>query len=98
MPSCLTAEPTFDASCSNANSGECTPTIVRPFERYSASHRLTYGSVRRQLTQEYVQKSTSTTRPPPPRPPTRPRRRRNGCQVVEDTPPPRGGGPPAATP
>src|SRR3954465_14114302 len=63
IPSRLTAAPTLDGSCSNANSGVCTPTIVNPRERYSASHAFTCGSVRRQLTHEYVQKSTSTTRP-----------------------------------
>ncbi len=50
-------------TCSNANSGECTPTIVRPAARYRASHAVTCGSVRRQLMHEYVQKSISTTRP-----------------------------------
>src|SRR4051812_15631055 len=62
-PSRSIAAPTFDALCSKANSGVCTPTITSPFERYRASHASICGSVRRQLMQEYVQKSTSTTLP-----------------------------------
>ena len=38
MPNCEIASLTFDASCSKANSGVSTPTIVRPAERYFASH------------------------------------------------------------
>ena len=53
----------FGTTCSKANSGEWTPTIVRPASRYFASQAVTCGSVRRQLMHEYVQKSISTTRP-----------------------------------
>ena len=48
---------------SNGNSGVCTPTTVRPWGVYSSAQRFTWGSVRMQLMQAYVQKSTSTTRP-----------------------------------
>ena len=34
MPFCLIAAATLPASCSNENSGECTPTMVRPSLRY----------------------------------------------------------------
>jgi hypothetical protein len=46
-----------------AELGVCTPTIVSPAAAYFSCHALRYGSVRSQLTQVYVQKSTSTTRP-----------------------------------
>src|SRR6476646_8853170 len=49
--------------CSNPNSGVWTPRTVRPASAYFAAHARTYGSVRSQLTQVYVQKSTRTTRP-----------------------------------
>ena len=58
-----TAARTFDVTCSNANSGVCTPMITSPSSWYAAYHALRCGSVRRQLMQEYVQKSTSTTLP-----------------------------------
>ena len=54
---------TFDGTCSNANSGVCTPTITRPSLWYMRYHASTCGSVRRQLMHEYVQKSISTTLP-----------------------------------
>jgi hypothetical protein len=63
MPSRFTAARTLDATCSNANSGVCTPTITRPFLWYVVYHDFRCGSVRRQLMHEYVQKSTSTTLP-----------------------------------
>src|SRR5919107_1427518 len=50
-------------SCSNPNSGACTPTTVSPRSAYFSDHARTYGSVRSQLTHEYVQTSTTTTRP-----------------------------------
>src|SRR5581483_1813796 len=63
MPRRRTAARTFDSTCSNANSGVCTPTITRPRSWYAAHHAFRCGSVRRQLMHEYVQKSTSTTLP-----------------------------------
>src|SRR5918994_2837129 len=48
---------------SKSNSGVWTPTTVSPSSRYLAAQARRYGSVRSQLTQVYVQKSTSTTRP-----------------------------------
>src|SRR6185312_719077 len=50
-------------SFSNANSGACTPITTRPWSLYLSYHARTYGSVRRQLTHEYVQKSITTTLP-----------------------------------
>ena len=57
------ARATFAGFFSNSNSGVCTPTITRPSSRYASNHARRYGSVRTQLTQLYVQKSTTTTRP-----------------------------------
>ena len=57
MPSRFTAACTFDATCSNANSGVCTPMITKPSLWYVAYHAFRCGSVRRQLMHEYVQKS-----------------------------------------
>ena len=48
---------------SKPNSGVWTPITVSPSSRYLAAQARRYGSVRSQLTQVYVQKSTSTTRP-----------------------------------
>src|SRR6187551_2169566 len=62
-PSSRTAACTLRKSFSNANSGEWTPMTTSPCSRYFSSHALTYGSARRQLMHEYVQKSTSTTLP-----------------------------------
>src|SRR4029078_3187266 len=50
-------------SFSNANSGACTPITTRPWSLYLSYHARTYGSVRRQFTHEYVQKSMTTTLP-----------------------------------
>src|SRR4051794_30705540 len=50
-------------SCSNENSGVWTPMTTRPSSRYACDQARTYGSVRSQLMQVSVQKSTSTTRP-----------------------------------
>src|ERR1700728_2867664 len=63
MPRSCTALRTFDSSFSKGNSGVCTPRITRPLALYFSFHALMYGSVRRQLMQEYVQKSTRTTLP-----------------------------------
>ena len=63
MPRRCTASLTFPESCSNANSGVWTPTITSPFGWYVAHHAFRCGSVRRQLMQEYVQKSIRTTLP-----------------------------------
>src|SRR5919198_2342753 len=62
-PSSRAARRTLSRSCSNPNSGACTPTTRSPRSRYLSSHALRYGRVRSQLTHEYVQKSTATTRP-----------------------------------
>ena len=63
IPSRFTAARTFDETCSNANSGVCTPMITKPSLWYVAYHAFRCGSVRRQLMHEYVQKSISTTLP-----------------------------------
>src|SRR6266404_2561407 len=55
------ARRTLSRSCSKSNSGVCAPITTRPCSRYLASQARRYGSVRSQLTQVYVQKSTSTT-------------------------------------
>ena len=57
------AASTLLAERSNGNSGVCTPTTVRPWGVYRSAQRFTWGRVRMQLMQAYVQKSTSTTRP-----------------------------------
>src|SRR2546427_630441 len=57
------ARRTLSRSCSKSNSGVCAPITTRPCSRYLASQARRYGSVRSQLTQVYVQKSTSTTLP-----------------------------------
>src|SRR5437667_2683680 len=54
---------TLSMSPSNPNSGVWTPITVRPSPRYLSAHARRYGSVRSQLTQVYVQKSTRTIRP-----------------------------------
>src|SRR6266550_3681627 len=53
----------FSMLCSNENSGVCTPITTRPWSLYFSSHARTYGSVRSQLMQVYVQKLTTTTFP-----------------------------------
>src|SRR4249920_1182389 len=54
---------TLSTSSSNENSGVCTPTTTSPCSLYLAAHARTYGTVRSQLMQVYVQKSTRTTLP-----------------------------------
>src|SRR5437016_3543872 len=54
---------TLSMSSSNVNSGVCTPMKTNPCLLYRAAHARTYGSVRSQLMQVYVQKSTRTTLP-----------------------------------
>src|SRR5215831_3718680 len=63
MPRSCVAFRTLATFFSNANSGACTPMTTRPWLRYLSAQARTYGSERRQLMQEYVQKSTSTTLP-----------------------------------
>src|ERR1051325_7463946 len=58
-----TAFLTLAGSFSNPNSGEWTPITTRPASLYFAAHAFMYGSSRRLLMQEYVQKLTSTTFP-----------------------------------
>src|ERR1700683_3976227 len=48
---------------SKPNSGAWTPITTRPASLYFAAHAFMYGSSRRLLMQEYVQKLTSTTFP-----------------------------------
>src|SRR5687768_9619623 len=57
------ARRTFARSCSNSNSGECTPITTNPSAEYLFAHARTDGSVRSQLIHVYVQKSMSTTFP-----------------------------------
>src|SRR5881394_2174815 len=63
MPNFAIAWRTLSLSFSNANSGECTPMITKPELLYCRYQALTKGSARRQLMQEYVQKSMTTTLP-----------------------------------
>ncbi len=67
-PKRCTAAWTLARTFSKSNSGECTPTMTRPRLPYARSRCCRWGMVRTQLTQENVQKSTSTTLPR--RPPT----------------------------
>src|ERR687897_752456 len=55
------ASRTFSTSRSNENSGVWTPMTTRPRSRYFSDHARTKASVRSQLMQVYVQKSTRTT-------------------------------------
>src|SRR6267142_2950659 len=54
---------TLSMSSSNENSGVCTPMTINPCSLYRAAHARTYGTVRSQLMQVYVQKSTRTSLP-----------------------------------
>src|ERR1700722_9315384 len=63
MPRSRTALRTFVSSFSKGNSGVWTPMMTRPLSLYFSFHALIYGNVRRQLIQEYVQKSIRTTLP-----------------------------------
>ena len=58
-----TACRTLSIFFSKSNSGVCTPITTRPWSLYFSAQARTYGSVRSQLMQVYVQKSTSTTLP-----------------------------------
>src|SRR5215831_14629311 len=58
-----TAFSTFIGSCSNENSGVCTPTTTKPALPYLAAQFLRYGSGRNELMQVYVQKLIRTTFP-----------------------------------
>jgi hypothetical protein len=54
---------TLSRFCSNSNSGVWIPTTTSPFSRYLSCQARMRGSVRSQLIQVYVPKSTRTTRP-----------------------------------
>src|SRR5882757_3377887 len=54
---------TFAESFSKANSGVCTPMTTSPSFLYFSAQASTYGTDRKQLMQEYVQKSMRTTLP-----------------------------------
>ena len=54
---------TLSTFASNENSGVCTPMTTSPCSLYRSAHARTYGTVRSQLMQVYVQKSTRTTLP-----------------------------------
>src|SRR5215831_4282341 len=54
---------TLARSFSKPNSGAWTPITTRPAFLYFAAHAFMYGSSRRLLMHEYVQKLTSTTFP-----------------------------------
>src|SRR6476661_6788696 len=58
-----TAVLTLAGSFSKPNSGAWTPITTRPASLYFAAHAFMYGSSRRLLMHEYVQKLTSTTLP-----------------------------------
>src|SRR5271165_1819242 len=59
----LTAFSTFLRSCSNENSGVCTPITTKPASLYFAAQSLKYGNGRIELMQVYVQKLISATFP-----------------------------------
>src|SRR6476646_2940789 len=61
IPLACTAIRTLSTSSSKLNSGVCTPMTTNPWSLYRVAHAPTYGNVRSQLMQVYVQKSTSTT-------------------------------------
>src|SRR5215831_14552118 len=62
-PSSFVAATTLSKGFSHENSGECTPTIVRPaFSNFACQSR-NCGITFLQLYQPYVQNSTYTTRP-----------------------------------
>src|SRR6478672_10489748 len=63
MSRATVARRTRSTSCSNENSGVCTPTTVSPSSRYAFHHARTYGAVRSQLMHVSVHTSTTTTRP-----------------------------------
>src|SRR5215470_8863249 len=62
-PSSFVAATTLSKGFSHENSGECTPTIVRPSLSYFACQSRNCGITFLQLYQPYVQNSTNTTRP-----------------------------------
>src|SRR4051812_17047824 len=63
MPRSFVARRTRSTSCSNENSGVCTPSTIKPSSRYAWDQALMYGCVRSQLMHVSVQKSTRTTWP-----------------------------------
>src|ERR1700722_16064702 len=58
-----TAFSTFIGSCSNENSGVCTPITTNPASFYFVAQFFRNGSGRMELMQVYVQKLTSVTFP-----------------------------------
>src|SRR5580698_5156613 len=79
-----TAFSTLPRSCSNENSGVCTPITVRPASLYFAAQLFTYGKGRSELMHVYVQKSTRTTLPRSDLP-------FNGAELSQPMSPPRSG-------
>src|SRR4051794_22167 len=63
MPRSVAACRTLSTFSSNENSGVCTPMTTSLCSLYPAAHARMYGTVRSQLMQVYVQKSTRTTLP-----------------------------------
>src|SRR5215472_4091054 len=57
------AHSTFGRSCSNENSGVCTPITTSPASLYFVAQLFTYGIGRSELIHVYVQKFISTTLP-----------------------------------
>src|SRR3954451_20540101 len=62
-PLSCTAFRTLSMSSSNENSGVCTPMTTNTCSLYRAAQARTYGTVRSQLINVYVQKSMRTTLP-----------------------------------
>src|SRR6266568_9656990 len=75
---------TFTGSCSNENSGVCTPITVKPASLYFSAQFLRYGNGRRELMQVNVQKSTIKTFP-------RSDWRLNGAELSQPMAPPNSG-------
>src|ERR1700733_11209280 len=75
---------TFVGSFSKPNSGAWTPMTTSPASLYLAAQASMYGSSRRLLMHEYVQKLTSTTLPRSDLP-------LNGAELSQDTAPSKSG-------
>src|SRR6202035_1972127 len=82
---------TLAGSVSKSNSGAWTPITTRPASLYLAAQAFMYGSSRRLLMQEYVQKLTSTTFP-------RSALLLNGAELSHDTAPSKSGNGPSSPP
>src|SRR5216684_4606659 len=78
------ARRTLSSFFSNSNSGVWTPMTTKPTSLYFSAHPRTYGSVRNQLMQVYVQNWTRTTLPR--RPPGA-----NGGELSHSVAPPKDG-------